>query len=134
MKNNIILTDEMDHLRLGIFPPFLPTVGQQLLRVRDVADRRVEPDIQDFTLGSLDRHGNAPIQVAADRPGLQAHIQPALALAIDVRFPLLMPLEDPLPQERLPLVERQIPMLRLLQDQGAPAQGRLRVDQLCRAQ
>ena len=39
VEHDIVLADEVDHSGLGIFPPLLPAVGQEFLRVGDIADR-----------------------------------------------------------------------------------------------
>ena len=118
VEDDVVLADKVQHTRLWILPPRLPaTVAlglrvAQFLRVTDVADRRIKPDVEHLALGTFDRHGNTPIQIAADSARLQAHIEPALALSVDVWLPLLVLLEDPLTEERLVLVERQVPVLR----------------------
>ena len=94
--------------KTGIFrlPPRLPTIGTQLFGIGDIAYRGIEPDIQHFSFGTLHRHRDTPIQIAAHGTGLQPHIQPTLALAVDVALPLLMSIKDPLFQERLMFVQR----------------------------
>ena len=134
VEDDVILADEVDEARLGVFPPLFPVVGQQLLGVADVADGRIKPYIQHLALGTLHRHGNTPIQVAAHGTGLQAHVQPTLALAVDVGTPLLVVLQYPLAQPWLVLVQRQIPVRRLLHHGFASADGTLRINQLCGAE
>ena len=90
VEHDIVFSDEVYQTRFGVFPPFLPCVGQQLFGVADVADRGVEPYIEHFALGALYGNGNTPIQVAAHGTRLQAHVEPALALAINIGTPLLM--------------------------------------------
>src|SRR3712207_7690939 len=43
VKHDIVFADEVNEACFRVFPPSLPTVGKQLLRIRDVSDRRVEP-------------------------------------------------------------------------------------------
>ena len=102
----------------------------QLLGVADVADGRIKPYIQHLALGTLHRHGDTPIQVAAHGTGLQAHVQPTLALAVDVGTPLLVVLQYPLAQPRLVLVQGQIPVRGLLHHGLTAADGALGVNQL----
>ena len=124
----------MNHLGFRIFPPGFPAFGQQLFRIGNISDRRIEPDIQHFAFSSFHRHGDSPIQVAAHGAGLQAHIQPALALAVDIRFPFLVSFQNPLAQERFPFIERQIPVFGFLHHRLASADRGFRVDKVCRAQ
>ena len=129
VENDVVLADEVHHFRLLVFPVLFP-VGRQLLRGRDVADRRIEPDVQHFALGSLDRNGNPPVQIAAHGAGLEPQIEPALALAVHVDFPLLVPFENPLAQESFVLVERQEPVRRLAQHRNRTGDRAARVDQV----
>ena len=102
--------------------------------VGDVADRRVEPDIEDLALGALHGHGNAPVEVARDGTRLQAAVQPALDLAVDVGAPLLVALQDPLAQPLLIVLQREIPVGGLLLDGRGAAQLAVRVDELLGAE
>ena len=52
VEHDIVFSDEVYQTRFGVFPPFLPCVGQQLFGVADVADRGVEPYIEHFALGT----------------------------------------------------------------------------------
>ena len=129
VEDDIILTDEVDELRLLIFPILLP-IGRKVLRGRDIANRSIEPYIEHLTLGTLNRHGNTPIQVAAHGTGLQTAIQPALALAIDIRFPLLVTLQNPVAKHLLVVVQGQIPVLGLLLHRLRTRHSTVRVNQL----
>ena len=126
----------MDQSCVLILPPLLPRTPlfglalAELLRVRHIADGRVEPHVEHLSVGSLHGHWDTPVQVARHRTRLQIHIEPRLALAVHVRAPLLMLLEDPLLQPLLIVVQRQIPVLRLLQHRRRTRDGRLRIDQL----
>ena len=130
MEHDIVFSDEVYQTRFGVFPPFLPCVGQQLFGVADVADRGVEPYIEHFALGTLYGNGNTPIQVAAHGTRLQAHVEPALALAINIGTPLLMVFQNPLAKPFLVFVQRQIPVLRLTHHGLAAADGTLRINQV----
>ena len=121
----------MHHFGLFVLPVFLP-VGRQVLGRRDVADRRVEPDVEHLAFGPFDRYGNAPVQVTAHRTRLQTAVEPALALPIDVGFPLFVPFEDPFAQETLVLVQRQIPVLGGAFHGYGTRYGAVRVDQFVR--
>ena len=87
----------------------------QFLCVRDISDWSIEPHIEHLALGALNGHRNTPIKVTCHGTGLQVHVEPALALAVDIRAPLLVVLKNPLLEPLLVLVERQIPVLCLLE-------------------
>ena len=131
VEDDVVLADEVHHFGLFVLPVFLP-VGRQVLGRRDVADRRVEPDVEHLAFGPFDRYGNAPVQVTAHRTRLQTAVEPALALPIDVGFPLFVPFEDPFAQETLVLVQRQIPVLGGAFHGYGTRYGAVRVDQFVR--
>ena len=110
MEDYIVLADEMDQACVLILPPLLPAFRKEFLGVGYVADRSVEPDIKHLAFGTFHGDGNTPVEVTADSPGLQASVQPGLALSIDVRPPLLVVLEDPFTKPWLVLVQWKIPM------------------------
>ena len=83
VEDDVVLTDEVDHLGVLALPIFLP-IGRKVLSSRDIANRSVEPDVQHLALSTLDRNGDTPIQIAAHGTGLQTAVQPALALTINV--------------------------------------------------
>ena len=137
MEHDVVLADEVYQLGLGVFPPFLPvfaTLFANLLGVGYVADGGIEPHIEHLAVGTFERDGHAPIQVAGDSTGLQATVEPALHLAVDVRFPFLVAFEDPLTEPLLVLVEGKIPVFGGLLHQGCAAELRVRVDELVGAQ
>ena len=128
-EDDVVLADEVHEARILALPVLLP-VGRQVLRGRDISYRGVEPYVEDLALGTLDGNGDAPIQIAAHGTGLKAQIEPALALPVDVTLPLLVSLEDPLAQEILILVQRQVPVFGLALDGNRPRHGAVGVDQL----
>ena len=134
MEDDIVFPDEVDQPRRGVLPPGLPAVGEQLTGVGDVADRGVKPHVQHFPLSPLDRHRDAPREVAAHGARLQPHIEPALALTVDVGAPLLVLLEDPLGEPVLIVIEREVPVGRRALHRGGAAQLGVGTDQLVRAQ
>src|SRR5699024_10147971 len=103
---------------------------RQLLRGRYVADGGVEPYVVHLSFGACDRHGNAPVEVAADVAGLEASVEPALALAVHVGFPLLVFFEYPPAQERFVPVERQVPVAGFAQHRLRTRYGTARVDEV----
>ena len=134
VEHDIVLAYEMHEFRIFRLPPFLPRLRKKFLRVGDISYRSVKPDIEDLTLCPLNRHRHSPIKVTAHRPRLKPAINPALALAVDIGLPLLVPFQNPLRKPFLILVQRQIPMFCRLLHKWRPAKGRLRVDQLIRAE
>ena len=114
VEHDVVLADEVHQPGLGVFPPLLPALGKKFLGVGDIADGGVKPHVEHLALGTLYRNGNAPVQVTGDGAGLQAAVQPALALAVHVGLPLLVLLQDPVTQPGLVLVQGQIPVLGLL--------------------
>ena len=138
VEHDVVLADEVNEAGVLILPPLLPCAPAlglavaELLGVRDVADGGIEPYIEYLSICSLYGNGNAPVQVASHRTRLQVHIEPRLALSVDVRTPLLVVLQNPRLQPLLILVQRQVPVLRVLQHGRGAADGRLRVDELGR--
>ncbi len=129
MKDDIILPDEMHHLRFIILPVFLP-VGCKLPCCRYIAYGGVEPYIKHFAFSTLNRKGNTPVEVAAHRPGLKSLVEPRFALSIDIWLPFLMLLQYPFPEPLLVPVEGQIPVKRLAQDRLAAADGRAGINEI----
>nr|GFD49764.1 hypothetical protein [Tanacetum cinerariifolium] len=84
VENDVVLADKMHQLGAGVLPVFLPVVGEAFLGGRDVADGRIKPDVQHFTLRAGHRHGHTPVEVAGYGAGVQALVNPRFALAIDV--------------------------------------------------
>ena len=136
VEDDIVLADEMDHAGVVVLPPLLPCaillrVGiAKLLGVGDIADRSIEPHIEHLAFSTFDRHRYAPVEVASHSTRLQAAIEPALALAIDIRTPLLVVVEDPLAKPLLMLVKREIPVLGALLDERVAVDGIVWVDEL----
>ena len=136
VEHDVILTDEVDESCVGILPPFLPRAPllwlsvAELLCVTDIADRCIEPNIEHLTLSTLHRHGDTPVEVTRHGTRLQIHVEPALALSVDVRAPLFVTLEDPLLQPVLILVQRQVPVLCLADLRLGTTDRGVRVDEL----
>ena len=76
MEYDIVLADEVDDACLGIFPPSFPAVGIKLLGVGYIADRSIEPHVEDLAFGAFDGNGYTPRQVAAHGTWLQTHVEP----------------------------------------------------------
>ena len=129
VENDIVFADKMDHLGVLRLPIGLP-IGCKVLCSRYITDRSVEPDIKHLPFGALHRHGNAPIEVAAYGTGLQTSVQPALALSVNIAFPLFVPFENPLAQKSFVLIQRQIPVFRLTLHGHGTRHGAVRIDQL----
>ena len=95
VEHDIVLAYEIDYAGIGVFPPFLPAVGINLLGVGYIAYRGVEPHIKHLTFGFFQRHGHTPVEIAGHSARLP-EIEPRFALAVDIGFPLLVTFEDPL--------------------------------------
>jgi|GEM_PF-5106818 len=86
MEGNIVLSDELEQFHLvGILPPGIhkrppvqPPVFAQVAGHGDIADGRVEPDVEDLVLIARLGHGNAPFQVPGDGPFPQSVPDPGL--------------------------------------------------------
>ena len=127
MEDDVVLADEVDHAGVGGLPPGFPVVGADVDGVGNVPDGCVEPDVEDLAVGSFYGDGDSPVEVARDGAGLEAHVEPGLALAVYVGAPLFVAFEDPPAQAWLPLVQGEVPVGGLLHDGGGAAQGRLRI-------
>ena len=137
VEHDVVLTDEVNETCLWILPPLLPCTPflwlciAKLLGVGDVADRSIKPNIEHLAFCSLYRNRNTPIQVAGHRTRLQVHIQPALALSVNIGTPLLVTFQDPLLQPVLILAQWEIPVLGRLLDESMTRVVLIgRVDQL----
>ena len=119
----------MYHLCILALPILLP-VGCKVLSSRDIADRRVKPYVEHLAICTLYRHRNTPVEVTAYGTWLKAEVEPALALTIYVRLPLLVTIQDPLAEEALILIQRQVPVLCLALYGHSTRYGALGVDQL----
>ena len=65
VEDNVVLTDEVDETAFRVLPPLLPCAQfrvriAKFLRIRDVTDRRIEPHIKHFALGTFNWHWNTP--------------------------------------------------------------------------
>ncbi len=130
VEHYVVLAYEVDDSCLGVFPIGLPSVGKQFLGVGDIADRGIEPHVEHFPVGTLDGYRHTPVEVAAHGSRLQTEVNPRLALAVDIGFPFLVPLENPSAQFAFPSVERQVPVLCLLQHRGVARYGAFGIDEV----
>ena len=116
VEHDIVLADEVNEASVFVLPPLLPVapllgIGiAKLLGVADVADRRVKPHIEHLAIGTLNGYWNTPVEVARHSTGLEVHVEPRLALSVNIGAPLLVTLKNPLFEPVLILVERQIPV------------------------
>ncbi len=140
MEHDVILADEVDQTCVWLLPPLLPGAPAlglslaQFLSVADVADGRVKPHIEHLAVGTLDGNGDAPVQIARHRTGLQTIVEPRFALAIDVAAPLLVTLQNPLFEPALILVQGQEPVGGVLEHERSVTVLGVRVDQFGRIQ
>ena len=140
MEHDIVLADEVHQPGLGILPPCLPAsellgLGiAQLFGVTYIADGGIKPHVEHLALSTLHGYGDAPVEVAGDGSGMQATVEPALALPIDIASPFLMILQNPLLQPWLVLVERQVPVLCGTLHQRIARLGIVGIDEFLRAE
>ena len=138
VEHDIVFSYEVYESGVLVLPPLLPCAPAlgialaQFFGVRDIADGRIEPYVQHLSVGTFHRNGDAPVEVACHGAWLQVHVEPRLALSINIGAPLFMTFENPFLQPVLPLVQRQIPVLCLLQHWLRAADGALRVDEFGR--
>ena len=131
VEDDVVLADEVDEFAVGALPPFLPVVAEEFAGEGDVADGCVEPDVEHLAVGAFDRHADTPVEVARNGSGLEAGVNPGLALAVDVGLPVaLVAVENPLSEPGFVLVERKEPVLGVLEDGFGAAEGGLGVDEV----
>ena len=133
MERDVVLSDELEQVRsLGIEPPLLPVVREVGCN-RYVADRSVEPDIEDLVLVARFRNGNAPLEITGYAPFLQAVAEPALCDLNCVLCPeaLLRGIVDPALENRQDLGQVQVEVLGLPDDGSGSADHAAGIDQLC---
>jgi len=151
VKDDVVLPDEVDEARvlafLALFPVVFPALGAVLrvgpfFRGADVADGRVEPDVEHLALGIrhsvrfgyVGRDGDAPGQVPRNGALAQALVEPAPHLAAHVGLPIVGDVVQPVFEVRLQAVERQVEVRRLALGRGRVGQRAARVDQLAGAE
>ena len=134
VEHYVVFAYEVHQLGVRALPPFLPVVGEELHGIGDVADGSVEPDVEDLALSTLHGHWHTPVEIARDGAGLQATVQPALHLAIDIGTPLLMALEYPFAEPGFIILQGQIPVGGLLLDGGRAAQLGVGIDKFLGAE
>ena len=140
MEHDVVLADEVHQARLLVLPPFLPCAPAfglavaELLGIGNIANRRVEPHVEHLAFSPFHGHRDAPVQIARHGAGLQIHVEPALALAVDVGAPLLVAVENPLSEPLLIVVQGQVPVLGLPHHRLRSADGGVGLDELHGAQ
>ena len=132
VEHDIVFSDKMDQTGFGIFPPCLPAVRKKFFRVGDVADRRVEPNVEHFSFCAFHGNRDTPVEVTAYGAWLQPHVEPAFALSVHVRAPFFMVFQNPFAQPAFVLVEGEIPVFGFFHHRFAAANGAFRVDKVCR--
>ena len=79
VEGDVVLADELEELHVLRAPSTSSSSRGRVLRGDgDVADGRVEPDVEDLVLEALLGHGDAPLQVAGDCALLEAVADPGL--------------------------------------------------------
>src|SRR5581483_152270 len=106
--------------------PVLPLVAAPLDRRADVADRRVEPDVEDLVLRLVERDGHAPVEVARHDPGAQVEL-----VLVDLALDVVLPARERLGEVRLELWTQfrqiDVPVARVAEDGRRAARLALRV-------
>ena len=94
MKDDVVLADEVYHLGIFTLPILLP-IGRKILSSRYIAYRSIEPNIENLTLGTLDRNRNTPIEIPTYGKWWKTDTQTTIAPPAADGDPLLMSLENP---------------------------------------
>ena len=134
VEHYVVLAYEMYQAGVIGLPPPLPIIGEKLPGVGDIAYGSVEPHVEHLALGPLHGHRDAPLEVAGHGAGLQASVQPALDLAVDIGPPFLVTLQYPFTQPLLIVLQGKVPVGGLLLYGSGSAELALGVQQLLRAQ
>ena len=145
MEHDVVLSDEVQETRVIRLPPLLPVVTlilRPLFGGSDVADGRIEPHVKHLAFRVRQRYRHTPFEITGHRAWAQPILQPAVALAQDLRFPfacivLLHAIQhpgiDPRIHPFLRAIHGQVPMLGGAQYRGAAAQGAAHILQFLRA-
>ena len=72
VKNDVVFADKVHQAGRRVLPPGFPILALKLLNGSHVAQGCVKPNVEHFSLGSLDRNGYAPVQIPRHGPRLQA--------------------------------------------------------------
>ena len=89
MEGDIVLAHELVELYiLGVLPPLQIVVWEILLGDADIADRGVEPDVEDFLLVVFERDLGAPLEVSGDASAFESLFEPGLSDLASVQLPL----------------------------------------------
>ena len=139
VEGDVVLADEVVDARVVRLPEVapgirLPALAGPLDRGREVADHRLEPDVDALVLPPLDRHRHAPRDVPRDRPVRQPLAQHPPREVEHVRAPMLLALRNPLAQRLAETAQLQEIVLGLAQLRRRPRLPRTRIDQLDRVQ
>ena len=116
VEDDVVFSDKVEQIAALVLPVATPQLRVALprgpfFRGRDVADRRVEPDVEHLALGVFDGHRHAPREVARHRAVGEAVGEPAFDLPAHVRLPPRM-LVDPRFEAGLEVAEREVPVRR----------------------
>ena len=116
VEHDVVLADKMYEPCLRVLPPFLPAAPclrlqlTEFLRVGNIADGGVKPNVQYFSLSTFNRNRDSPVQVTGHGTGFQSCVEPRFALSIHIGTPFLVLVQNPVFKPWLILVKRQIPM------------------------
>ncbi len=124
MERDVVLADELEKLHaFRVLPPRFPVPGVAG-GDRDVADGRVEPDVEDLALEPLLGHRDSPGQVARDGALLEPVADPGLGHLLRVVRPGALTRRLLLPglEEGQDLGKVEVQVRRLLQDRRLSAE------------
>ena len=114
MENDVVFAKEVDQLHIRIDPPVFPSVWIPLIHKMlscegDIADRSIEPDVENLVLRLLQRNRYSPFQVAGNRPCRQPFTNDPPGEVSDIVTPALTGFE-PLFQTFFVAIQPEEPM------------------------
>ena len=103
VEGYVVFAHEVVGARVRVLPEIAPAVGfaaarRPLFRGGQVADDRLEPDVDALVVVAVERDGDAPVEVAGDSPVFQAAFEKADGEVADVGLEVVLP---PHPFEQL---------------------------------
>ena len=109
VEDDVVLTNKVNKFCILTLPILLP-IWCKFLSSRYIANWSIKPNIENFTICTLNWHRDSPIKVTAYGAWLKTTIKPTLTLTINISLPLLMTLKNPLAQHLLVVIQWQIPV------------------------
>src|SRR5450432_2565281 len=94
MEHDIVLSNKMNQFGISLLPVIRPFRGE-FLGGGNVPDRRIKPNIKNFSFRIRQRHFDSPVTVARHRAWLSSIVEPALTLTVYIILPFGMSVQDP---------------------------------------